>query len=130
MGHDAIQFPVLRCSGCGRAQLSGRIVCRFCGGTNLQEDSLPPEAVLETYTRIRVPPVEFVEQAPYVVLVARMGEGVRVTGRLLGDQEAELPIGAPLQFVRRDEIAAWFAPVQESATAVGQAGDEDVMQPC
>ncbi|MDI3328828.1 MAG: OB-fold domain-containing protein [Alicyclobacillaceae bacterium] len=108
MEEPGIRFPVLRCSDCGRAQLTGRWACRFCGGTILQEDSLPPEATLETYTRIRVPPADFIEHAPYVVLVARMAEGVRVTGRLVGDQETELPIGVPLRLVRRDERAWWF----------------------
>jgi len=106
-----IRLPVLRCNNCGRAQLTGRVVCRFCGGRNLQTDSLPPEATLETYTRIRVPPRDFVDQAPYVVLVARVEEGVRVTGRLIGDQEAELPLGVPLKLVRRDEVAWWFRRV-------------------
>lgn len=111
MEEPEIRFPVLRCGQCGRAQLPGRWACRFCGGTALREDSLPPEATLETYTRIRVPPADFMEQAPYVVLVARMAEGVRVTGRLAGDQEAELPIGAPLRLVGRDGDVWWFERV-------------------
>lgn len=69
---------------------------------------MPPEATLETYTRIRVPPANFRDQAPYVVLVARMTEGVKVTGRLVGDQEAELSLGLPLRLVGRDENAWWF----------------------
>ncbi|OUM86100.1 MAG: hypothetical protein BAA01_01850 [Bacillus thermozeamaize] len=109
MGGPEIGFPVLRCNICGRAQLPGRLVCRFCGGMNLQDDNLPPEATLETYTRIRVPPADYVEQAPYVVLVARLAEGVKVTGRLLGEQEEELPIGAPLRLVRWNEGAWWFS---------------------
>jgi uncharacterized OB-fold protein len=72
---------------------------------------LPPEATLETYTRIRVPPAHFQDQAPYVVLVARMAEGVKVTGRLAGEQEAELSLGVPLMLVRRDETAWWFERV-------------------
>jgi len=111
MGEPDIVFPVSRCDRCGRAQLPDRLVCRFCGGTNLQDDSLPPEATLETYTRIRVPPADFAGQAPYVVLVARLAEGVQVTGRLEGEQEEELPLGTPLRLVRWSEGTWWFRRV-------------------
>ncbi|CCQ92358.1 hypothetical protein CULT_10140 [[Clostridium] ultunense Esp] len=65
-------------------------------------------SILVSFTRIHVAPVNFVKQAPYVVLIAQLAEEVRVTGRLLGDQWMSLTIGDSLQYVKKDEIGWWF----------------------
>ena len=50
---------------------------------------------------IRVPPAQFAAEAPYVVVVARMAEGVSLLGRLTDAPIDAVSIGMPVRFVTR-----------------------------
>lgn len=74
----------------------------------LGEDAIGAAGALETYTRIWIPPKAFQEEAPYLVVVVHMKAGARITGRLIGDQAADLPLGATLRLVKRERDVWWF----------------------
>lgn len=98
---------VLRCQQCGKYQLPPKVACRDCGGSTLEEVRIGPEGTLFTFTMIRMPPAVFRDQAPYAVLVAELAGGIKLTGRLEGEQGGLL-IGMSVQLVRRDTIGYWF----------------------
>ena len=86
------QIPVIRCEDCDALFIPPQYVCRKCSSTNLAEMDLDCQGTLYTHTTIRVAPDELRDQAPYKIVVVELCEGLRVTARLSGDQEAPIQI--------------------------------------
>jgi hypothetical protein len=61
--------------------------------------TLGGDGEVTSYTVIRVPPARFAAEAPYVVAVARMAEGVSLLGRLTGVSIDAAHVGMPVRFV-------------------------------
>lgn len=77
----------------GHGSLPPLRVCPECGDSNLRKENLPNGGTIITYTEIRVPAPEFMGETP-IVAIADF-EGVRLTGRLIGDlntAEVGLPV--------------------------------------
>lgn len=102
--HD---LSVLLCTACGTHQLPPKAACRHCGEPTLKEVRIVSAGTVHTFTVIRVPPQNFRDEAPYVVLVAKMAGGIKLVGRLEGSQEG-VAIDQPVRLVRRDGVGYWF----------------------
>ena len=93
------RLVVQRCAGCGALAVPPKVVCASCEGVSWSRVPLGGDGEVTSYTVIRVPPAQFATQAPYVVTVARMVEGVSLLGRLTGVPVDDVRVGMPVRFV-------------------------------
>lgn len=82
-----------KCLSCGRILLPPRPVCPNCYGTEMKWVELKSEGTVESYTVIHVPPARFAAEAPYVVMIVKMDEGVKLPGRLVGVEPEKVRVG-------------------------------------
>ncbi len=61
-----------------------------------------------SYTIIRMPFEEFVDQAPFAFAELKADEGLVFPGRFTDEGEKELKIGSKVSFVRRERGINWF----------------------
>ncbi len=108
---EATGIPVVRCAGCGAPAIPPQYACGGCGGERFEPATLPGRASVYSHTTIRIAPEAFRAQAPYVIVLADLEEGLRITARLGGNSQAPLAMGQELLFERVDESGVyWFRP--------------------
>jgi hypothetical protein len=90
---------VQRCTTCGALAVPPKVVCPSCEGVTWGRATLGGDGEVASYTVIRVPPAQLAAEAPYVVAVARMAEGVSLLGRLTGVPIDAVTVGLPVRFV-------------------------------
>jgi len=59
-----------------------RLVCPGCGSKEFETVKLPDTGTILTYTVIRVPPSQFVDEAPYAVGIVELDGGTRITAQI------------------------------------------------
>jgi uncharacterized OB-fold protein len=90
---------VQRCVACGALSVPPKAVCPDCEGESWSRAELGGDGEVASYTVIRVAPARLAAEAPYVVAVARMTEGVSLLGRLTGVPIDAVRVGLPVRFV-------------------------------
>lgn len=94
------RLVVQRCEACGALAVPPKVVCPSCESIRWGRTTLDGDGEITSYTVIRVPPAQFAAEAPYVVAVARMTEGVSFLGRLTGTPiDGGVQVGMPVRFV-------------------------------
>lgn len=89
------------CQTCGSVYFPPRIVCRKCGrASKMVEKKFSGGGEVYSYTRIRVPPEAFREEAPYFVGVIKLDEGPMVEGHIL-ENGHEINIGVRVKVAFR-----------------------------
>ena len=98
-----------KCLSCGRLLVPPRPVCPSCYGSEFEWVELSGEGVIESYTVIHVAPPRFQEEAPYIVAIVRLKEGVKLPGRLVGVEPEEVKVGMPVrvEFVPEAGEESW-----------------------
>jgi len=98
-----------KCLSCGRLLVPPRPVCPSCYGSEFEWVKLSGEGVVESYTVIHVAPPRFQEEAPYIVAIVRLKEGVKLPGRLVGVEPEEVKVGMPVrvEFVPETDEESW-----------------------
>lgn len=82
------------CGECGRWVFYPRAVCPHCGGVSLEWRAVSGRGTLYSFTVVhRAPTAELQAEAPYVVGLIDLEEGVRMMGRLGGVGLDEVRIG-------------------------------------
>ena len=74
---------------------------------------LSGEGTIETFTVIRVAPLELAAEAPHAVAMVRLKEGVALFGRIVDMPVDAVAIGLPVRFrplVSRDQTSVGFGP--------------------
>ena len=97
-GVRAGRLVVQRCAACGALAIPPKAVCPSCEATRWDRATLVGDGEIASYTVIRVPPGHLAADAPYVVVIARMAEGVSLLGRLTGVPIAAVEFGMPVRF--------------------------------
>jgi uncharacterized protein len=92
------RLVVQKCSDCGALAVPPKVVCPSCEGVRWERAALGGDGEITSYTVIRVPPAQFAADAPYVIAVARMAEGVSLLGRLTGAPIDAARVGLPVRF--------------------------------
>ena len=95
-GRDASSSSAARPAG--RSPCPRRPSVPSCEGVRWGRATLGGDGEITSYTVIRVPPAQFAAEAPYVVAVARMAEGVSLLGRLTGTPIDGVQVGMPVRF--------------------------------
>ena len=98
-----------KCAKCGKTYFPPRVVCA-CGAREFENVTLNDEGTLITFTVIRVPPSQFIDEAPYVVGVVELSDGVRLTAQVVDCDFEKLEIG--------QKVKVEFRRIQ----TVGEAG--------
>ena len=93
------RLVVQRCATCGALAAPPKVVCPGCEGVRWGRVTLGGDGEVASYTVIRVPPAQFAAQAPYVVTVARMAEGVALLGRMTDVPVDAVRVGMPVRFI-------------------------------
>jgi len=101
------------CQGCGAVVFPARLVCPTCRGRHFTPKPLQPEGTVSTFTVIHVPPAEFKLDAPYVLAIVHLADGVRITCQLADVDPATVKTGMPVRLefrrVQQDGAAGVIA---------------------
>lgn len=97
----------LQCSGCHKLFVPPRYHCSQCGKSKFQQVELMGKGEVYSYTVIRMPFEEFLEEAPYAFAEVKLQEGLVVPGRFT-NEDKEVKIGSRVLFVKRDRGVNWF----------------------
>lgn len=102
------QFPATKCANCGTVYGHPVNTCRECHSEQLDSHTISGQGVAYATTTIRVPSVDFENEAPYDVCIIDVGtdELVRVTARLTG-RKTPNP-GDAVQFVEQHDGTFYF----------------------
>ena len=98
------RVTVQRCLQCGVLAVPPRAACAECHHTGWKDETLGGHGLVASYTVIRVPPGRLAAEAPYVIVVVRMAEGVSLLGRLTGPVDAAR-VGLPVRLVVPPAVA-------------------------
>ena len=82
-----------KCRKCGFVSFPPRLICPQCQNREFEETKLAEEGKVLTFTVIRVPPRQFVDQAPYAVGIVELDDGVKLTGQIVDCDFEDLKIG-------------------------------------
>ncbi|MGI5326823.1 Zn-ribbon domain-containing OB-fold protein [Actinomadura nitritigenes] len=121
-GTAAGELRVQRCRGCGRHFFYPRPACPHCGSGDVAWVTATGRATLHSYVINHRPAPGFEDEAPYVIAIVELEEGVRMMSNLVGvpaDPE-HLPLDLPLRVVfeqRGDVRLPLFAPAGEPVEA-------------
>jgi len=87
-----------RCTGCGRVLYPPRVVCPSCSGREFETVILPRRGKIVTFTVIDVPPSGFQGQAPLVLALVELENGVRTMVQVADVPDTKkLAIGMPVK---------------------------------
>ena len=87
------RFEANKCSSCGKIFFPPRLICNVCQSKNLEKTKLAETGKVLTYTIIRVPPHQFVDQAPYAVGIVELDDGVKIMGQVVDCDFEDIKIG-------------------------------------
>jgi len=82
-----------KCKNCGIVFFPPRLICPQCRKRDLEETKLAEKGKVLFFTIIRVPPRQFVDQAPYAVGIVKLDGGVNLTGQIVDCDFEDLKIG-------------------------------------
>jgi uncharacterized OB-fold protein len=94
-----------RCTNCRKLTFPPRRVCPSCRGQAFETIALSGEGKLVSWTIQHVVPGGFALQAPYVVGIVELIEGVRVTAQIVDCDPRALEAGTQLRHVMRRVLA-------------------------
>jgi hypothetical protein len=95
------RLTAIRCGRCGALAMPPKEFCPQCQERAWTQVPLAGDGVIVSHTVIRIPPRSHAGEAPYVVAVVRLTEGVHVTARI---------VDVPLEAVRSG-LAVRFRPL-------------------
>ena len=87
------RYEANRCKTCDMTFFPPRPICPECRSQELDETKLAETGKVLTYTIIRVPPKQFVDQAPYAVGIVELEDGVKVTAQIVDCDFETLKVG-------------------------------------
>jgi len=94
-----------RCNGCGRFIFYPRGVCPHCFSDDLAWQPVAGTGAVHAFTIVhRHPSPAFNDEAPYVVALIELDEGVRMLSNLVGIEPdpARVKVGLPVEVVYDD----------------------------
>ena len=82
-----------KCKSCGAIYFPPRLICSECKNRELEPTKLVEKGKILSFTIIRVPPHQFVDQAPYAVGIVELDDGVKITGQIVDCDFEDMKIG-------------------------------------
>ncbi len=87
------RFEGAKCKECGKIYFPPRLICPECKSKEFEKIQLKKEGKVLTYTIIRIPPSQFVDQAPYAMGVVELADGVKVLTQITDCDLEKIDIG-------------------------------------
>ncbi len=81
------------CEACRIKFFPPRLICPQCKRRDLIPTKLAERGKVLSHTIIRVPPRQFTDQAPYVVGIVELDDGVKLTAQIVDCDFEDLKIG-------------------------------------
>ena len=103
-----MELRALQCNKCRKLYLPPKYHCSQCGKSDFSEINLNGNGEVYSYTIIRVPFEEFLEEAPYIFAEVKLDDGLVVPGRFTNEKEKEGKIGSRVSFSRYERGISWF----------------------
>jgi uncharacterized OB-fold protein len=104
-----------KCQKCGKLHFPPVADCGECGSSNLKWTELDGEGEIETFTQIVVKPASFSEESDYIVVIARLREGVRALAWLVGVEREGVQVGMKVRLVAKvtsdERVGYEFIPI-------------------
>jgi uncharacterized protein len=91
------RLVIQRCQVCQQAIFYPRSVCPRCMSDRIAWIEATGKGTVYSYTVVHRAPAQFAEDAPYVVAVVDLDEGVRLMTNVVGCAPAEVRIGAEVE---------------------------------
>ena len=88
-----------RCVACGAVLFPARPRCPSCGGRELAAHRLSGQGTVYSFSEVSHPPRGF--DAPYLVALVRLAEGMLVTAQLTDVDARDVTIGMAVEMVTR-----------------------------
>jgi len=82
-----------KCKSCKTVFFPPRLICPECKKRDFVETKLAEKGEVISYTIIRVPPQQFVDQAPYAVGIVKLDDGVNLMGQIVDCDFEDIKIG-------------------------------------
>jgi uncharacterized OB-fold protein len=82
-----------KCKNCGLVVFPPRLICPRCRNREFDKVKLAEAGKVLTFTIIRVPPQQFVDQVPYAVGIVELDDGVKLTGQIVDCNFEEMKVG-------------------------------------
>lgn len=101
-------IPVVRCAHCGTLAIPPQYVCENCQSTHFDRANILGRGKVYSHTTIRVAPEGFQNQVPYKIALVDLKPRLRITARIVQDEEREIDVGEDLIFDRVDQFGYWF----------------------
>ena len=98
------EMELPRCQDCGKFHFYPRAMCPHCWSPNLEWVKASGRGKLYSYVINHRPPPGFEGDAPYVIAIVELDEGVRMMSNLVGVEPdpANLPLDMSLQVSYED----------------------------
>lgn len=103
-----MKLKALQCNGCQKLYVPPRYHCSQCGKDDFSEVDLKGKGEIYSYTVIRVPFEEFLEEAPFAFAQVKLDEGLVVPGRFTNEKDKEVKINSRVSFAKWDRGVNWF----------------------
>jgi len=117
----ARELVLQRCVACGRVQFYPRALCTGCLSDRLEWIPASGRGEVHSFTTVfRAPTQAFQDQAPYVVAVIELKEGVRLISQVVGCAPDQLAIGMPVEVVFEEVSDAITLPKFQPAEINGR----------
>jgi uncharacterized OB-fold protein len=91
------RYEAAKCKGCGAVYFPPRLLCPDCKESSFEKVVLSGRGKVETFTIIRVPPCEHVDEAPYAVGIIELDDGVKIQCQINDCPLEDLKIGMPVR---------------------------------
>ena len=102
------RLEAARCVQCGKAFFPPRLVCSKCRSRKFERFNMKGTGKVMTHTVIRTPSDEFSGQAPFVVGIVEMDEGVRLLSEVVDVAPRDLEIDM--------EVSIYYEDVTDEVT--------------
>jgi uncharacterized OB-fold protein len=96
----------VRCRQCGELAIPPKEFCTTGHQRAWEPVPLSGEGTIASFTVIRVPPREWLAEAPYAVAAVQLREGVSLLGRIVDIPLDELTVGLPVRFRPLEDLRA------------------------
>lgn len=108
------RLVIQKCSDCGTFRFYPRLVCPSCMSENVEWVEASGRGRVYSYTIVHRAPPAFRDDAPYVVAVIELEEGVRLMSRLdidpPGDAAIDMPVKVTFEKISDDITLPHFVP--------------------
>ena len=102
------ELRIQRCDACSRAVFYPRAICPHCHANQLSWIVASGKGTIYSYTVAHQAFGQFAAQAPYIVAIVELDEGVRMMTRVIDAPRERVSIGASVQVT--------FTPLSEEIT--------------